>query len=65
MPYRRPVNIVVGRPIPVVQARRPDPADVDALHERYVEELLRLWDDWKDTFAPRMVDKGIGLEIVE
>lgn len=51
MPYRRPINIVVGRPIPILQSKHPDPKYVDEMHERYVSELMRIWDDWKDTFA--------------
>lgn len=53
MPYRRPINIVVGRPIPVTQAAKPEQADIDRVHEEYVTELERLWDLWKDDFAPR------------
>lgn len=62
MPYRRPINIVVGRPIPIRQASNPDPAYVDEMHAKYVEELLRIWDDWKDTFARQR--KG-ELELIE
>lgn len=62
LPYRRPINIVVGRPIEVLQDKNPNPELVDKLHEAYVKELERLWDDWKDTFAPYR--KG-ELEIVE
>ncbi|KAK3712560.1 diacylglycerol O-acyltransferase 1 [Vermiconidia calcicola] len=51
MPYRRPINIVVGRPIEVLQNKNPDPGYVDEIHEKYVEELLRIWEEWKDTFA--------------
>jgi 2-acylglycerol O-acyltransferase 2 len=51
MPYRRPINIVVGRAIPIKQAANPDPKYVDEMHARYVEELERIWEDWKDTFA--------------
>ncbi|KAI5307882.1 diacylglycerol O-acyltransferase 1 [Ascosphaera atra] len=55
MPYRRPLNIVVGRPIHVVQCEdgKVDPAYVDQLHEEYVQELERLWEEGKDTFAPQ------------
>jgi len=52
MPYRRPVNIVVGKPIAVRQAAQPDPAYVDELHAKYVEELVGIWEAWKDDFAP-------------
>ena len=62
MPYRRPLNIVVGRPVKVVQARKPDEAYVDEIHAAYVTELRRIWDEWKGEFAPQM--KG-ELEIVE
>lgn len=62
MPYRRPINIVVGRPIPIVQSKIPDSAYVDDVHARYVDELARIWNDWKDTFARNR--KG-ELEILE
>lgn len=62
MPYRRPINIVVGRPIPIIQCKNPDPAYVDDIHGKYVDELVRIWDEWKDTFAR---DRKSELEIVE
>ena len=62
MPYRRPINVVVGRPIPIMQTSNPDSALVDEIHAKYVEELLRLWDEWKDVFARQR--KG-ELELIE
>ncbi|KAM3414728.1 hypothetical protein BST61_g9884 [Cercospora zeina] len=62
MPYRRPINIVVGRPIQTIQSKTPDPAYVDELHAKYVAELQRIWDEWKDTFAR---DREGELEIIE
>lgn len=62
MPYRRPMNIVVGKPIQVVQSKHPDPKYVDQVHKKYMEELQRLWDDWKDTFAKERLAE---LEIIE
>ncbi|KAJ9668776.1 diacylglycerol O-acyltransferase 1 [Coniosporium apollinis] len=62
MPYRRPVNIVVGKPVKVVRQERPDQGYVDQVHERYVEELVGIWDQWKDTFAR---DRQGELEIVD
>ncbi|KAK8256269.1 diacylglycerol O-acyltransferase-like protein 2B [Phyllosticta capitalensis] len=62
MPYRRPLNVVVGRPIKIEQQSTPDPAYVDEMHSQYVRELRRLWDDWKDTFAKERTSE---LEIVE
>lgn len=62
MPYRRPINVVVGRPIPIMQSKNPDASHVDEIHERYVNELVRLWEDWKDTFAPHRAGE---LEVIE
>jgi 2-acylglycerol O-acyltransferase 2 len=62
MPYRRPLNVVVGRPIKVVQQRNPDAAYVDEIHALYVAELERIWRERKGEFSPDM--KG-DLEIIE
>jgi 2-acylglycerol O-acyltransferase 2 len=62
MPYRRPLNIVVGRPIKVAQNPKPGQEEIDRLHEEYVTELERLWDQLKDDFAPNRKDE---LQIVE
>ncbi|KAJ4380277.1 diacylglycerol O-acyltransferase 1 [Didymella sp. IMI 355093] len=62
MPYRRPINIVVGKPIRVVQDKQPSPEYMDEVHEKYIEELMRLWHEHKDTFARQRTGN---LEIVE
>ena len=51
MPYRRALNVVVGRPIKVVRQAEPDERYLDELHARYVGELERIWREWKDVFA--------------
>ncbi|KAL9612875.1 MAG: hypothetical protein Q9167_002559 [Letrouitia subvulpina] len=65
MPYRKRLNVVVGRPIKVVQqsqAKAVDEGYVDEIHRLYVAELERIWEEWKDTFAK---DRTGELEIVE
>ena len=62
MPYRRPLNVVVGRPIVVRKERQPDEGYVDEVHGRYIEELTRMWDEWKDEFCRHREGE---LEIVE
>ncbi|EZF35112.1 diacylglycerol O-acyltransferase [Trichophyton mentagrophytes] len=60
MPYRRPLNIVVGRPIPVVQQTdrsKVEDSYIDELHEKYIQELEKMWDEWKDTFAPGRISE--------
>ena len=65
MPYRKPLNVVVGRPVKVVQVRKGEKVDesyVEELHAAYVTGLERIWEEWKDVFG---VDKGVELKIVE
>lgn len=62
MPYRRPINIVVGHPILIKQNKNPDAAYVEHIHKQYTDELLRIWEEWKDTFARTRESE---LEIVE
>jgi len=52
LPYRRPMNIVVGPAVRVVQEQEPGQEVIDRVHGEYVRELERLWDLWKDDFAP-------------
>ncbi|KAK2069667.1 hypothetical protein P8C59_004224 [Phyllachora maydis] len=54
MPYRRPLHVVVGAPIKVVQAgdrNHVDADELDRLHALYVAELSHLWESHKDVFA--------------
>ncbi|KAI9800615.1 MAG: diacylglycerol O-acyltransferase 1 [Piccolia ochrophora] len=62
LPYRRPLHVVVGRPIKVERVPKPDEAYVDLIHGKYVSELERLWDEWKGSFA---TDRTGELEIAE
>ncbi|KAE8352501.1 diacylglycerol acyltransferase-domain-containing protein [Aspergillus coremiiformis] len=62
-PYRKPLNVVVGHPIPVTQQRwDPDAKYIDTLHQQYMGELEKLWNDWKNTFG---TDKAVKFEIVD
>ena len=62
MPYKRPLNVVVGRPIKVQQESKPEETYVDELHDVYVKELERIWEEWKDEFA---MERTGELQIVE
>ena len=61
MAYRRPLNVVVGRPIAVQKMEKPDDAYIKQLHGQYIEELQRIWDEGKNVFAP---NRSGELEIV-
>ncbi|KAL8675327.1 MAG: hypothetical protein Q9168_000284 [Polycauliona sp. 1 TL-2023] len=65
MPYRKPLNVVVGRPVKVVQVRKGEKVDdeyVEELHAAYITELERIWEEWKDVFG---VEQGLELRFVE
>jgi hypothetical protein len=51
LPYRQPVNVVVGRPIPVQQKRVIEDSYVDELQIQYVRELTLLWDQFREDFG--------------
>lgn len=62
-PYRKPVNVVTGKPIPVQQQRwNPDEKYIEQLNSQYVSDLKQLWEDWRDVFG---VNKSIKFEVVE
>lgn len=46
--YRTPIDIVVGRPIDVGdKMEAPGVEDIERVHGLYIEELERMWDEWK------------------
>lgn len=53
MPYRKPLNVVVGRPIMIEQKKdgEIENEDVERLHREYVGELERMWEAYKGNFA--------------
>lgn len=57
MPYRRSVNVVVGKPIRIdtEPGHEPSQDEIDLYHGRYVDELEKLWDSYKDQFSPGRV----------
>ncbi|XP_059819248.1 2-acylglycerol O-acyltransferase 2 isoform X2 [Hypanus sabinus] len=47
IPYRKPIYTVVGRPIEVERRENPTQKDIDALHQKYIEELSKLFEEHK------------------
>ncbi|KAL4915694.1 hypothetical protein BDW62DRAFT_203451 [Aspergillus aurantiobrunneus] len=60
MPHRKPVNIVVGRPIPTRKLQDPvDERYLDEVHGKYIAELDRIWGEWKDVFGGTRMEMTI------
>ncbi|KAJ8586171.1 diacylglycerol acyltransferase [Rhizopogon salebrosus TDB-379] len=51
MPYRRRIVSVTGRPIHVQRCEKPPLEEVERVHQKYIEELTRIWNTYKDEFA--------------
>ncbi|KAH6630841.1 diacylglycerol acyltransferase-domain-containing protein [Chaetomium sp. MPI-SDFR-AT-0129] len=63
MPYRRPLNIVVGRPIPVrklAAGEKLDVREMDRLHAEYVAELEGMYERWVEMLGWRFWIEGGG-----
>lgn len=66
MPYRRAVDVVVGRPVKWEGEGEVTEKEVDRFQERYIGELQRLWEENKEAFAADRVQGDEGeLKIVE
>jgi hypothetical protein len=50
MPYRRPINIVVGRPVPVPHKAEPSSEELQYYQSLYIAELQRVFDENKSKF---------------
>ena len=61
LPKRRPLNTVVGKPIPVSQVDEPTQEQIDQLHSTYIHELTSLFNQHKGAYLD---DKTIELEII-
>lgn len=58
LPHRRPLITVIGKPIPVEKIEEPTQAQVDELHEKFLQELLNLFDEHKVNY-PQEKDRQI------
>ncbi|TKR57498.1 hypothetical protein L596_030753 [Steinernema carpocapsae] len=51
LPYRKPINIVFGAPIPVQKVANPTEEQVQEVHDKYCEALMKLFDDHKANYG--------------
>lgn len=50
LPYRRQITTVVGAPLDIMKNPNPSQDEVDELHARFVEAVVKLFDDHKDKY---------------
>ena len=61
MPLRKPIYTIVGRPIDVQQVANPTKEQIDELHEKYINELIKTFNENK---AKYLDNKETTLQIV-
>uniref|UniRef100_UPI00398F86C9 2-acylglycerol O-acyltransferase 2 n=1 Tax=Pristiophorus japonicus TaxID=55135 RepID=UPI00398F86C9 len=50
IPYRKPIHTVVGKPIEVEKNENPTLGEIDELHQKYIEELTKLFEEHKTKY---------------
>ncbi|CAD6192190.1 unnamed protein product [Caenorhabditis auriculariae] len=51
LPFRKPIDTVVGAPIPVQKVEKPTREQIDELHQKYVHALSKLFNEHKGRFG--------------
>ncbi|GJE99276.1 DAGAT-domain-containing protein [Phanerochaete sordida] len=51
LPYRRRIVAVIGNPIHVQKCDKPSLEEVRRIQTQYIDELMRIWNTYKDEFA--------------
>jgi len=56
LPARKTLTTIVGKPLQVTRVDKATDEDIGELRERYIQELIGLYDRWKDTYAPDRIE---------
>ncbi|GMT10232.1 hypothetical protein PFISCL1PPCAC_1529 [Pristionchus fissidentatus] len=51
LPFRKPLNTVLGKPIPVQKTIKPTQEQIDELHSTYIRELTELYEEHKGKYG--------------
>eukprot|EP00092_Neocalanus_flemingeri_P010286 GFUD01011082.1.p1 GENE.GFUD01011082.1~~GFUD01011082.1.p1 ORF type:complete len:336 (+),score=59.33 GFUD01011082.1:78-1085(+) len=51
LPQRKPITVVVGKPIDVEKNENPSDIEIEELHERYVKDLKSLYNEYNPQFG--------------
>ncbi|KAI0684976.1 DAGAT-domain-containing protein [Cytidiella melzeri] len=51
LPYRKRIVVVIGNPIHVQQCDKPTLDEIRKAQTQYIDELMRIWNAYKDEFA--------------
>ncbi|KAF5307030.1 hypothetical protein FQR65_LT07173 [Abscondita terminalis] len=62
VPFIKPINTIVGEPIDVVKNDNPSREEIEELHAKFTNALIKLFDDHKDKYEPGGIKKLIIIE---
>jgi 2-acylglycerol O-acyltransferase 2 len=62
LPYNRPITTVIGAPIDVERNLEPSKDDIDELHNKFMEEIQKLFDDNKNKYLKNWEDVTLVME---
>ncbi|GIX67579.1 2-acylglycerol O-acyltransferase 1 [Caerostris extrusa] len=52
LPYRKPITVIIGKPIDVEKISEPTDEDIKTLHQKYVDSLTALFEEHKGKYGP-------------
>ena len=56
LPYRKPINVVVGTPIAVTRVESPTRDQVNLVHAEYIEALQKLYQEFNPVYGDPKVN---------
>ena len=48
---RKPINVVVGKPIPVPKIEEPSTEQIEEFHQKYVDALVQLYNEYNPIYG--------------
>ena len=55
LPYRKPIHVVIGRPIVVDKTESPTKEDIESMHQKYIDELEKLYEKYNPIYGDQDV----------
>ena len=55
LPYRKPIHVVVGKPIEVKRIENPTREEIENMHATYVKELQKLYEKYNPIYGDKSV----------
>jgi len=62
IPYHKPITSVIGAPIEVEQNQNPSQQEIDDLHAKFVEAIIKLYEDYKDKYLTNCENAKLVIE---